>query len=106
MGKGRKIYVAGPYRASTEELKTENIWHAIRVSVRLWELGWYCFTPHANTAHFDNFSSLPPEIYLNGDIEFLKCCDAILMLKGFEKSEGAKRELEVALENELEIYYE
>lgn len=106
MGNGRKIYVAGRYRGETESIKTENIWHAVRVSVRLWELGWYVFCPHANAANFDNFSALPPEVYLKGGIEFLKCCEAIFMLKGWESSKGAKREFEVAKIENIEIIYE
>lgn len=105
-GKGRKIFVSGPYRAETESEKAENIWHAVRVAVRLWELGWCVFCPHSNTANFDNFSKLPPKTYLEGDIVFLKCCDAIFMLEGWEQSVGSKRELEVALELGLEVYYE
>ena len=106
LGKGRKIFVSGPYRAKTEEEKRDNIWHAVRVAVRLWELGWCVFCPHANTANFDLFSSLPPKAYLEGDIAFLKECSAIFMLEGWEQSVGAKRELEVATEQSLEVYYE
>ena len=106
LGKGKKIFVSGRYRAKTESEKAGNIWHAVRVSVRLWELGWYAFCPHANTAHFDNYSKLPPEAYLEGDIAFLKCCEGIFMLEGWEQSVGARRELEVATEQNLEVYYE
>ena len=106
LGKGKKIFISGPYRAKTEEGKRDNIWHAVRVAVRLWELGWYVFCPHANTANFDTFSKLPPEAYLEGDLQFLKCCDAVFILEGWEQSVGAKRELEVATEQNLEVYYE
>lgn len=106
LGNGKKIFVSGPYRAKTESEKADNIWHAVRVAVRLWELGWYVICPHANTANFDNFSKLPPETYLEGDIAFLKGCDAIFMLGGWEQSVGAKGELEIAIEQGLEVYYE
>ena len=106
MGEGRRIYVAGPYRAMTETRKTENVWHATRVAIRLWELGWIVFSPINNCAYFDVFSSLPDEVWLNGGLKFLELCQAIIMLKGFEESEGAKRELEVAIGKGLEILYE
>lgn len=104
---GKKIiYVAGKYRGKTDYEKTENIWHAVRVSVRLWELGWVAICPHANTAHFDCYSNLPSQTYLDGDLEILKRCDALFMLKGWEESEGAKQEFELARKLGKEIYYE
>lgn len=106
LGNGRLIYIAGPYRAKTDYEKAENIWHAIKASIRLWQLGWFCFCPHANTAHFDVYSSLPPEVYLKGGLAFLEKCDAIFMLKGWEGSIGAKLELELAVELNKEVYYE
>ena len=105
-GEGRLIYVAGCYRAKTEEKKRENVWHATKVAVRLWELNWIVFSPINNTAYFDVYSSLPDEVWLNGGLKFLELCSSIFMLKGFEESEGAKRELERALELGLTVYYE
>ena len=105
-GEGRVIYVAGRYRGQTHSEQAENILHAQRVAIRLWELGWICFTPHLNTANFNWFSNLPDEVWLNGGLKFLEFCEAIIMLKGFETSQGAKRELEVALEKGLKVYYE
>ena len=106
MGEGRLIYIAGPYSDREGYKVTENIWHACRVAVRLWELGWYVFTPHLNTAHFEIYSSLPKEVYLEGDLKFLEMCDCVMMLKGWEQSAGAKRELEVAIEKGLSVFYE
>jgi len=106
MGDGRVIYVAGKYRGKTNSEQAENILHAQRVAIRLWELGYIVFTPHLNTANFNWFSSLPDEVWLNGGLKFLEFCDAIIMLKGFEASRGAKRELEVATEKGLMVLYE
>ena len=104
---GQKIiYVAGRYRAKTTNEQAENILHAQRVALRLWELGWSVFTPHLNTANFNWYSHLPDEVWLKGGLKFLVLCQAIIMLKGFEESVGAKRELEVALELGLTVYYE
>ena len=38
------------------------------------------------------------------ELAAVKSCDAILLLCGWEKSEGARGELAVALANNLEIY--
>lgn len=106
MGNGKLIYVAGPYRAKTDYQKRENIMHAQRVAIRLWELNWVVFCPHLNTLHFDWYSKLPSEVWLKGGLEFLRRSDAIFMLSTWRASEGAKRELEVAVELGKEIYYE
>lgn len=106
MGNGRLIYVAGPYTGKTNSETTENIWHACRVSVGLWELGYYVFCPHLNTAHFEIYSSLPEEVYLEGDLKFLEKCDCVIMLKGYEGSKGAMAELELARQLNKEIVYE
>ena len=104
---GKKIiYIAGKYRGKTDHEQTENIRHAQRVALRLWELGWVVFTPHLNTAHFNWYSNLPDEVWLNGGLKFLEMCQAIFMLKDWESSEGAKRELEIAIERKMGIYYE
>ena len=100
------IYVAGAYRAKTEEQKRENVWHATRVSVRLWELGWIVFSPINNSAYFDVYSSLPDEVWLKGSLKFLEFCQAIFMLSNWLESTGAKRELERAVEMGLSVYYE
>ena len=105
-GNGRVVYVAGPYRNKTEEGKRENIWHAIRVAVRLWELGFFVVCPHTNTANFEFYSSLPDERWLEGDLEILKRCDCVMMLKGWEESKGAMEEHKLAQRLNLEIFYE
>ena len=100
------IYVAGKYRGTSTNEQVENVLHAQRVSLRLWELGWVVFTPHLNTAHFNWYSSLPDEVWLKGGLKFLELCQAIFMLSNWRESIGAKRELEVALEKGLSVFYE
>jgi len=106
LGNNRLIYVCGPYRNKTEEGKRENIWHAVRVAVRLWELGWFVVCPHANTANFEFYSSLPDERWLEGDLEILRRCDAIFCLKNWESSAGSLKEHELAEKLGLIILYE
>ena len=106
MGEGKLIYVAGKYRGKTDTEQSENILHAQRVALRLWELGYVVFTPHLNTANFNWYSNLPDEVWLNGGLKFLGFCSAIFLLKGWEESKGAKRELEVATERKMEVFYE
>jgi len=95
------IYVSGKYRAKTIFGVALNIWRARRASQRLWQEGWAVICPHMNTAFFDG-----EDIYIRGDCEFIKRCDAIYMLKNWQNSAGASIEFQVARDNGLEIHFE
>jgi len=106
-GNGKKIiYIIGKYRDDTEEKKRDNIWHAVRVACRLWELNWIVFCPHLNTANFENFTKLADRVWLNGGLEILRRCDAVFVLSNFGDSDGSHEELELAKALGLEIFYE
>ena len=98
------IYVAGPYRAETENGVFENIIHARRVAQRLWHEGFAVICPHLNSAYMGDKQN--DTVFLKGDIEILARCDAIYMLTGWMYSEGATVELELAESLDLEVVYE
>ena len=97
------IYVAGAYRADSENGVFENIMRARSKARELWLKGWVVICPHMNTAFMDGGD---PQRYLDGSLELLKRCDAIYMLSNFRSSEGAQEELRQAKEQGLEIYFE
>jgi len=100
----RVIYIAGPYRAPTEWGLEQNLRHVEDAAIMLWRDGWAVIAPHKNTAHFGG--ACWDSVWLEGDIEILKRCDAIFMVKGWEKSTGATAELKVAKAQGMEIYFE
>ena len=101
------IYVSGPYRADTENEVFENIIRARSAPYKLWHEGWAVICPHTNTMFMGSMLSGEDSImFIEGDLEIVKRCDAIYMLKGWEKSEGAEMELDVASERGLDVYYE
>ena len=100
------IYIAGRYRASCEwELETF-LRKAEDAAIKLWSEGWAVICPHKNTAHFGGANGIEDQVWLNGDLEILKRCDAIYMLDNWRESSGAKIEREHAIFNNLDIYYE
>jgi len=98
------IYISGPYRASTVAGIRDNIRKAEVVRDRLMQLGYAVICPHANTAFSDGV--VPDEHFLDMDLEILKRCDLIYMMRGWEKSVGATAELDLARTNGLPTIYE
>lgn len=98
------IFVSGPYRADTKEGREANIQKAKDAAIRLWQQGWVAFCPHLNTAHFDGLC--PDEVWLKGDLEMLRRCDAIYILKDWKQSEGSQAEVRLAYKLGLEVYFE
>lgn len=98
------IFISGAYRNGTEWGLVENIRRAESAAIKLWQQGWVVLCPHKNTAHFGGLCN--DRVWLDGDIELLKRCDAIFMLKNWEQSEGAREEHELARVLDKEIIYE
>jgi len=98
------IYVSGKYRGKSEAEVFDNIVHARKAALELWKKGFAVICPHTNSMFMG--SQMFDNAFIEGDLEIVGRCDAIYMLRGWEQSQGAKRELEVAIEKGLEIYYE
>jgi hypothetical protein len=98
------IFISGPYRAKNEWGLVQNIRHAEQVALRLWLEGWAVFCPHKNTAFFGG--GCDDSVWLEGDMEILRRCDAIYMLNTWTKSAGATAEHGEALRLGIPIFYE
>ena len=98
------IFVSGPYRAKTEWELVGNIRRAEAAAIKLWREGWAVICPHKNSALFGGACN--DSIWLEGDLEMLRRCDAIYMLRCWSTSEGAIKELALAENLGLEIYWQ
>lgn len=98
------IFVSGAYRATSVLGIEQNIRHAEAASVELWKQGWAVYCPHKNTAHFDGI--MPDSVWLEANLEILKRCDAIYMLRNWEQSVGATQEYKLAVELGKSVLYE
>jgi len=104
-----KVYVAGPYRALDLLSILDNIRHGIRAATELLRLG---FAPYCPWLDFMlHLMLLPGEslevtAYQNNSIEWLTMSDAMLVLPGYERSEGTKAEIKLAELLEIPIFYD
>lgn len=96
-----KVYIAGAYRAATENRVLHNILHARGAAAEFWQAGCAVFCPHMNSAFMGGVTE--DTNFLRGDIEFLKLCDVLVVLSNSERSTGTQGEIEAALRQRLEI---
>lgn len=95
------VYISGKYSGNTKE----NIQAARKVAIELWSKGFTALCPHLNTAEFEDECTATYEDYINGDIELLSVCGAVLMLPDWRGSEGAGKEYDYAMKNGIPIYF-
>lgn len=101
----RLIYVAGRYRAPTFEGIAQNISAARKVGVAMAKMGWYPVIPHCNTAHMElNTPGHGDDFWLAGTLELMTRCDAVVLVPGWESSEGTKGEVAKARELRLPVF--
>jgi hypothetical protein len=106
--KTKTIYIAGKM---TGEINY-NFYNFFRVEKELLKKGYNVINPAFEALalcneYNKNLDQIDYETYFNSDIALLKfCSSAILMLDGWEKSKGAKIELDYAKENGYTILFE
>lgn len=96
------VYVAGPYTAKTDWDRKQNIYRAEQVNAALWNLGYYAICPHMGTAFFGGLCS--ERVFLEGGLEFLRRSDVVVLVEGWEDSNGTLREIEEAVLCNIPIY--
>jgi hypothetical protein len=97
------VYIAGPFRGSNAWEVEKNIREAEEFGFRVAQLRAMPLIPHANTRFFDG--TLTGEFWLEGTIELMRRCDAILLLPTWEQSEGARAERKEAERLGLQVFY-
>src|SRR3990167_5052970 len=95
------VYISGSYSGEI----SNNIQKARETAIKVWETGYTAFCPHLNTIHFENDCKCVYEDYIAGDIEIINRCNALLMVEGWEQSEGANTEHDYAKGYGLPIFY-
>lgn len=96
------IYVAGPFRGPSAWDIECNIRRAEALSLEVWRLGHAAMCPHTNTRFFQN--AAPDEVWLQGDLELLRRCDAVILTPDWKRSSGATAEVQYANEQNIPVF--
>jgi hypothetical protein len=96
------VFVAGPYRAPSEREVVLNIQRAEELALRVWKSGAACLCSHKNTALFGG--AAPDTVWLDGALEMLRRCDAVVCVDGWRNSEGAVGEVSLAKELGIPVF--
>lgn len=99
------VYIAGPLSATTERTTEENVQAAVEVFLALSREGLHAFCPHL-TALVPAAFDVPYERWMEHDFAFLERCDVVLMIEGWERSPGARREHDLALTLGKRVIYD
>lgn len=106
------IYIAGPFRASSTCVEghqdmfkvQENIMAAMKLGLAVANVpGLFPVIPHANSMFFT--ASAPDSVWLNGDLELLARCDAVLTTSDWERSSGARAEILFARAKGIAVFH-
>lgn len=98
------IYIAGPFRGKNHWEIEQNIRRAECLALEVWRLGAAVICPHTNTRFFDGAAD--DSVWLSGDFELLRRCDAVLLTPDWIKSTGARAEAEYADLCRIPVFYE
>ena len=104
MSKIKVCYISGAYRSNSINGIYENIYKARKLALEYWEKGYAVLCPHMNTAFMDG--ACHDDTWIQGDLEFVRRSDIMVMMGNWQNSEGAKREHDEAVTHGLQIIYE
>ena len=87
----KTVFIAGPYRGVNAWAVEKNVQYAEAYIYPIAELGAAPLCPHTMTRNFDG--TFTDEFWLEVTMELMTRCDAIFMVPGWQRSEGARAEL-------------
>jgi len=91
----RVVYIAGKFRGKDAWEVHKNVQEALKVAFEVASLGAMPLTPHANCFPFDG--TLDDQFWLEGTMELLRRCDAVMTVSNWTTSTGAKDEVHEAV---------
>lgn len=101
------IYLAGPIRPKDGKTMEQNLASAKEIALVLWKKGYAVICPHSNTDLPISLADKECEekVWLNGDLEMIRRCDAVVVMPDWEGSKGTEGEINFAEMLDIPVYY-
>ena len=101
----KRFFISGPYNALADSDTCQHIKRAAQMKAGLMRRGHYTYCPHTESAHFeDAHPDITRQAHLDNCIAWLEHSEAMMLLPGWEQSEGAQMERGYAVSKGLPIY--
>jgi hypothetical protein len=98
------IYIAGPFRGKNAWEIENNVRYAENVGFKIMNLGHMPLIPHSNTRYFHG--TLPCDFFIQGTLELMRRCDAVLLIGKWEQSQGSLGEKSEAERLKIPVFFE
>lgn len=98
------VYIAGKFRGPNYWEQERNIRLAEELALLVWKAGMAALCPHTNTRYFQG--AAPDHVFLDGDLELLRRCDALLTVHNWLGSKGAVEEVGLAHRLGIPVFHE
>lgn len=98
----RVVYIAGPFRDHTAWKVEQHVRLAEDLSYAVAQLGAMPLCPHTNTRY--SHGTLTEQFWLDGTLELLSRCDAVIVTGDWKQSEGARAEVIAARQLSIPVF--
>lgn len=96
------IYIAGPFRGTTPWDVECNVRASETLALAVWRMGAAALCPHTNTRFFDK--QREDKVFLEGTLEMLRRCDAMILGDNWRRSSGTKCEIREAFRLGIPVF--
>lgn len=101
------IYIAGAYRAATQQLVRRNVKVACEAAQDLLRLGYALICPHSMTHGWEECSFLTEDMFRDNGLEQMRRCDAVLVVgTNWRGSDGTLAEIAEAKRLGIPVFHE
>ena len=102
----KRIYIAGAYSGDNVMDVLHNIGRGIKASAKILKQGDAPFCPWLDYHFALEDETIPKELFYRYSLKWLAVSDEVLVLKGWRKSEGTKKEIALAKMRNIPVKYE
>jgi hypothetical protein len=102
----KRVFIAGPYSSAERPFDVlENIHKGVDAFHELLKLGLAPYCPWLDSLSVISRGLLDVKIYQENSMAWLVKADAVLLLEGWEKSKGTRKEVAIANKSQIPIFY-